>query len=228
MKEKSGPMKAINTLIVILFVSAMVGMVYFSQTRPPICVFIVGAVFFFMGILGIFTNGLTLKNSFLLIFPFSGAIVMLISASFIWSFSILEKIRENIEYVIPIALVVSFFCIGVGMFLGSILYRKKKKENCTYIVQAQCIDLREDPVEELYSPVYRYYYNGCEYTYKSNFSSNIKPPVLNEYYEIKINPKHPEEAWISQNSVTVTILGIIFMMLSMLIAFCWLKQISAF
>ena len=100
MKEKSGPMKAINTLIVILFVSAMVGMVYFSQTRPPISVFIVGDVFFFMGILGIFTNGLTLENSFLLIFPFSGAIVMLISASFIWSFSILEKIRESIEYVI--------------------------------------------------------------------------------------------------------------------------------
>ena len=188
MKEKSGPMKAINTLIVILFVSAMVGMVYFSQTRPPICVFIVGAVFFFMGILGIFTNGLTLENSFLLIFPFSGAIVMLISASFIWSFSILEKILENIEYVIPIALIVSFFCIGV----------------------------------------YRYYYNGCEYTYKSNFSSNVKPPVLNEYYEIKINPKHPEEAWISQNSITLTILGIIFMMLSILISFCWLKQISVF
>lgn len=228
MKENSGLKKIFNNVLVILFLSAMGGMVYFSQTNPPACVFIVGAVFFFLGTLGIFTNGLNLENGFLLIFPFAGAIVMLISASFIWDFSFLEKIRKNIDQMIPIAFMASFFCIGIGMFFGSILYRKKKIENCTCIVQAQCIDLREDPGEQLYSPVYKYYYNGREYIYESNFSSNAKPPVLNGYYEIKINPQHPEDAWIPVHSVTVTILGIIFMVISVLVAFCWLKQNVAF
>lgn len=226
MKEKSVLKKIINTFIVILFLSAMVGMVYFAH-RPPVCAFILGAFFFFLGVLGIFTNGLTLENSLILVFPFVGAVVMLISASCIWNISFLEKIRENIDQVIPAASIASFFCIGVGMFLGSILYRKKKKENCTYIVQAQCIDLRKDPGEDLYSPVYKYYYNGCEYIYESNFSTNATPPVLNEYYEIKINPGNPEEVWITNYSVTFTILGILFMMLSMLIAFCLLKQNGA-
>ena len=75
----------------------------------------------------------------------------------------------------------------------------------------------------MYSPVYKYFYNGREYIYKSHFSSNAKPPVLNEFYEIKINPKHPEEAWISQHSTTFTVLGIIFMAIAAMAAFCLLK-----
>ena len=109
MKEKTGLKKIVNTVLVILFLSAMGGMVYFSKTNPSVCVFIVGAVFFFLGTLGIFTNGLNLENGFLL-----------------------------------------------------------------------------------------------------------------------INPQHPEEAWIPVHSVTVTILGIIFMVIAVLVAFCWLKQNAAF
>ena len=96
MKDNSGLKKIVNNVLVILFLSAMGGMVYFSQTKPLMSVFIVGAIFFFIGTLGIFTNGLKLENGFLLIFPFAGAVVMLISASFIWDFSFLEKIRKNI------------------------------------------------------------------------------------------------------------------------------------
>ena len=129
MKEKSGPMKAINTLIVILFVSAMVGMVYFLQTRPPICVFIVGAVFFFMGMLGIFTNGLTLENSFLLIFPFAGAIVMLISASFIWSFSILEKNsrKYRIRHSYCIDSIIFLYWCGYVSWVDTLPKKEKRK-----------------------------------------------------------------------------------------------------
>ena len=154
MKETSGLKKIMSTLIVIVMISAVVGMVCFAQTSPSVCVFFLGAFFFFIGVLGIINNGLTLKNSPLLIFPFAGIIIMFSAASFIWDFPILEKIRENMELIVPIVVLVILFCFGAGLFIGTIIFRKRKKEKCTYAVQAQCIDLRKDPEESLYSPVY--------------------------------------------------------------------------
>ena len=225
MKETSGLKKIISTLIVIVMISAMAGMVCFAQTRPQVSAFIAGAFFFFVGVLGIVNNRLTLENSFILIFPFAGALIMLIAASFIWDVPFLAKIRENIEVVFPIVVLAFFFCIGAGMFFGSIVYRKKKKENCTYSVQAQCIDLRKksDSDGDLYSPVYQYYYNGREYIYKSKVSSNAKPPELYGYYEIKINPENPEDIWFPNRAVIGPIVGIMLMVVSILIAFSLLK-----
>ena len=127
--------------------------------------------------------------------------------------------------VFPIVVLAFFFCIGAGMFFGSILYRKKKKENCTYSVQTQCIDLRKksDSDGDLYSPVYQYYYNGREYIYKSKVSSNAKPPELYGYYEIKINPENPEDIWFPNRAVVGPIVGIMLMVVSILIAFSLLK-----
>ena len=126
MKDNSGLKKIVNNVLVILFLSAMGGMVYFSQTKPLMSVFIVGAIFFFIGTLGIFTNGLKLENGFLLIFPFAGAVVMLISASCIWDFSFLEKIRKNIDQIIPIAFMASFSALVSVCFLVLYFIEKRK------------------------------------------------------------------------------------------------------
>ena len=107
MKETSGLKKIMSTLIVIVMISAVVGMVCFAQTRPQVSAFIAGAFFFFVGVLGIVNNRLTLENSFILIFPFAGALIMLIAASFIWDIPFLAKIRENIRFILEGSLRVS-------------------------------------------------------------------------------------------------------------------------
>ena len=223
MKETSGLKKIISILIVIVMILAIAGIVCFAQTSPSVCVFFVGAFFCFIGVLGIINNGLTLKNSPLLIFPFAGIIIMFSAASFIWDFPILEKIRENMELIVPIVVLVILFCFGAGLFIGTIIFRKRKKEKCTYAVQAQCIDLRKDPEESLYSPVYKYYYNGREYIYESRTSSNAKPPELNGYREIKINPENPDEVWMTNYSIVFSFVGIMLMVISSYILYSLLK-----
>lgn len=126
MKETSGLKKIISTLIVIVMISAMAGMVCFAQTRPQVSAFIAGAFFFFVGVLGIVNNRLTLENSFILIFPFAGALIMLIAASFIWDIPFLAKIRENIEVVFPIV-VLAFFLHWCRYVLWFDTLSKKEK-----------------------------------------------------------------------------------------------------
>ena len=127
MKETSGLKKIISTLIVIVMISAMAGMVCFAQTRPQVSAFIAGAFFFFVGVLGIVNNRLTLENSFILIFPFAGALIMLIAASFIWDIPFLAKIRENIEVVFPIVVLAFFFLHWCRYVLWFDTLSKKEK-----------------------------------------------------------------------------------------------------
>lgn len=55
---------------------------------------------------------------------------MFSAASFIWDFPILEKIRENMELIVPIVVLVILFCFDAGLFIGTIIFRKRKKETC--------------------------------------------------------------------------------------------------
>lgn len=145
-----------------------------------IFLFIMGAFFFVVGIIGICNNKPSLDNLGILLFPLIGAVLMIVTAANIWDIPALSYIKENIEFVVPLLFLALFFIVGIALILIGTIGRIIKKTVCTYEIQAQCISTRARTFssggEDLsshhrirrYSPIWKYTYNGKEYTSKSN------------------------------------------------------------
>lgn len=72
---------------------------------------------------------------------------------------------------------------------------KKRKQDCTSIVQAEIYDYYADSnageEDERYYPKIKYTVNEVEYT--AELSSMAKPPTVGTKVDIKINPNKPSE-----------------------------------
>lgn len=189
-----------------------------------IFLFIMGAFFFVVGIIGICNNKPSLDNLGILLFPLIGAVLMIVTAANIWDIPALSYIKENIEFVVPLLFLALFFIVGIALILIGTIGRIIKKTVCTYEIQAQCIAHRTRTFysggEDLsfhhrirrYSPIWQCTYNGKEYTSKSNIWSSMRPPDMQESYQIFINPSKPKQFYSPEfNDYFVwLLLGILF------------------
>ncbi len=93
-----------------------------------------------------------------------------------------------------------FMMIGAVMIVANVVLSNRKKHQCTFPVQATCVELLEKENYDhesgasttVYCPVYEYVANGVRLRSNDAQYSNVGIPQLNERYEIMIDPEHPE------------------------------------
>lgn len=199
MEKKSSIIgKVIGIVFAIAFIAAVIAMIYFFNVNPPVGVFLLGCVFLAMGILAIATEGIRLKEAWILLFPLVGFGCMAVSASYIWSFSFFWNIRLERDTIIVLLVLLLFFVVGLWMIVKDLLTEKKKKLIYTYEVQAKCIDVKESCDGEgsrEYIPVFQYLYNETEYVHTAYWAYHKGAPCVNQYYTLMLNPENPAEAW---------------------------------
>ena len=208
----------IGIVFVVLFLGAIAAILYFKDKNQPLCIFIFGAVFFMFGTFAIIYTGVSKNNLFVLLFPLIGAGIMFFSGAYMWGG---EDIKANIMSLIPIAALAVFILVGLGMTVFTFLNNRIKKIHCTEIVTAVCIKLNRkysfDSSDDIggrptYAPVFKYYFNGAEYTVTQSYYTNIDVPKLGSEVQLYINPDNPEEFYRPSFWVNFTIygMGIIF------------------
>ncbi|MBE6806269.1 MAG: hypothetical protein E7526_07175 [Ruminococcaceae bacterium] len=111
-----------------------------------------------------------------------------------------------------------FFPIGLSMIVNSIEHFVRYKK-CTLIVSAKCISFNTSGKGHYYSPQFSYNYNG-ESILMYSFSSYRKRKfnklfVINNTYDIFINPENPkhcvDKRYFPKITIFVLIFGIIFL-----------------
>ncbi len=215
--------KLIGTIFLIIFILSIIGIIYFSSTKPSMSVFFFGVIFFFVGIYIISSAGINKNSLPILIFPFTGAETMLFSG--IYTFGNPEN-KAFVINILPFIILATLFLVGASLVVGKILIDKYNKAHFTESVLAECTELKSsyDEGVNTYCPVFSFYYNGQIYKVCDEQYSNVNIPQINEKYEIFINPDNPTEYYIksSINSFIIIIFGVVFMIVSTLITFIFL------
>ncbi len=215
--------KIVGTIFILIFIISVLGMIYFSSTKPSMSVFLVGLTFFFAGIYLFTTVDLDRKTMLFLIFPFGGAGMMIFSG--IYTFGNSEN-KAFVLNMLPFLIAGTLFLVGATIILHTISINKYNKTYCTESVMAECIEVKSqyDEGTKLYCPVYSFYYNGKAYEVCNEEYNNVVVPKINEKYEIFINPDKPTEYYTqsSAKSFVKIFLGVLLMIIPTLIAVYYL------
>ena len=140
-------------------------------------------------------------------------------------------IEDKILNGIPLLFVAAFAIAGVGCLAHVVYTYRFRKENCTYLTAAVCIDLDSRMHQDIdsshcstvYSPIYEFEYNGEKCTVKNNHytSYNMAPKIGSvEVMHVHIDENGPKEYYIGNplvDLIPVLIVGIIFSVPSMII-----------
>lgn len=219
--------KVIGIVFTIAFILTVIAMIYFFRVKPPVGVFLLGSMFFVMGILAIIAGGISLKEAWILLFPIVGLGCMGVSATHIWNFSFLKDIRLDRDRIIVLLVVLLFFITGLWMIVKEPLADKRKKRIYTYAIQAKCIDVKDTSSGEgstAYIPVFQYTYNGKEYVHAGYWDYHKGAPCVNQYYTLLLKPENPEEAWFPDRPLKWTrfLMSVVFMLLPLIVAYKFL------
>ncbi|MDE6025440.1 MAG: DUF3592 domain-containing protein [Lachnospiraceae bacterium] len=106
--------------------------------------------------------------------------------------------------------------LGINLFVNSIVKMRKCTETVTAVVVDEVITHSErkdadgyHTVSDYHKPVFRYDYNGREYTVISEEGSDPPRYNIGDYTELKIDPSNPEYYYEPSSNITF-ILGTIF------------------
>lgn len=215
----------IGIVFAIVFILTVIAMIYFFRVNPPVGAFLLGSVFFVMGILAIIADGgIRLEEAWILLFPIAGLGCMGVSAAYIWNFSFLKNIRLGRDRIIMLLVLLLFFVTGAWMNVKELLTDKRKKGIYTYAIQAKCIDVKDTCDGEgnkEYIPVFQYTYNGKEYVHTGYWAYHKGAPCANQYYKLLLNPENPAEAWFPDKPLKWYrfLMGGIFMVLPLIVAY---------
>ncbi|MBD5543542.1 MAG: hypothetical protein HDR01_04665 [Lachnospiraceae bacterium] len=217
----------IGIVFVIVMILTVIAMIYFFQVNPPVGVFLLGSIFFVLGIFAIMKGGISLKEAWVLLFPLVGLECMGVSATYIWSFSFLKDIRLDRDKIIVLLVVLLFFITGLWMVVKELLADKRKKRIYTYAIQAKCIDVKETCGGEgstVCIPVFQYTYEGKEYVHSGYWDYHKGAPFVNQYYTLLLKPENPAEAWFPDRPLKWTrfLMSVVFMLLPLIVAYKFL------
>lgn len=217
----------IGTVFAIVLILAVIAMIYFFQVNPPVGVFLLGTIFFVMGILAIIAGGIRLEEAWVLLFPIAGLGCMGVSATYIWNFSFLKDIRLDRDRIIVLLAVLLFSITGLFMSVKEPLADKRKKRIYTYSIQAKCIDVKDTCGGEgstAYIPVFQYTYDGKKYVHSGYWDYHKGAPCVNQYYTLLLNPENPAEAWFPDRPLKWTrlLMSVIYMLLPLIVAYKFL------
>lgn len=215
---------AIGIGVVVFFLAAVMGMMHFSKTDPPLCVACAGSVFLVFGTVGLVQSKINWDNWPIIIFPLLGlAMTALPIIDHYQKSSTGNTIftEKNICGIIS----VSFFIAGVLMIIMPLLKRRYKLNTCTETITATCVYLdshmsrSSHSHHRVYAPKWEYTVGGKVYEHQENMYTNVGVPVVGEDYEILVNPYDPNEIY-RRDPYTLTfilVMGAIFLASGILI-----------
>ncbi len=226
-KKNRNPGGVMGIVFAIALVLAAIAMIYFFQVNPPVGVFLLGSIFFVMGIAAIIAGGISLKEAWVLLFPIAGLGCMGVSAAYIWSFSFLKDIRLDRDRIIVLLVVLVFFITGLWMIVKEPLADKRKKRIYTYSIQAKCIDVKDTcggDGSTAYIPVFQYTYDGKEYVHSGYWDYHKGAPSVNQYYTLLLNPDNPAEAWFPDKPLKWFrfLMSVVYMLILLIVAYKFL------
>ena len=200
-----------SILFLLLFFSSIIGMFYFSKTKPLMVLFLFGMQMTIFGLIFL-SKGINMANLWILLFPIVGITLILYSGINLWGYKYNLKFPD--EWMITLGLCL-FALIGGGVIFFTIYTDKIKKARCCIDVIAICVDLDKDSLDNsiIYSPIFNYAFKKVEYTVNLNYYSNVDVPIIGMSYEIYINPSNPEDIYrpsLKQYIIRI-VLGILFL-----------------
>ena len=191
-----------SILFSIIFIAGFIGSIVFSKIEPRATVICIGALFFIMGMAALFSEKLSLKNLFVLIFPVVGAFMIVIPALMIYAENSDNLDYEAIERFALNCVIGAFALVGIGFIVIPPVIHNKKMKKFTISIEACCIDLdfrysrsKHGRSIKLYAPIWQYDYNGNMYTYKENTYTNVNVPQIREVRQLLLNPDEPSELY---------------------------------
>lgn len=182
-----------SILFLLLFFSSIIGMVYFSKTKPLMVLFLFGMQMTIFSLIFL-SKGINMANLWILLLLIVGITLILYSGINLWGYKYNLKFPD--EWIITLVLYL-FALIGGGVIFSTIYTDKIKKARCCIDVIAICVDLDKDSSDNriVYSPIFNYAFKKVEYTVNLNHYSNVDVPIIGMSYEIYINPSNPEDIY---------------------------------
>lgn len=94
------------------------------------------------------------------------------------------------DIIIPSILILA----GIGITIFDVLFRKRKRERCSLLVAAECVDVEKMCYEQdtVYAPTWKYTINGLEYIIRENSYTSRKIDI-GAKKDIYVNPDNPRE-----------------------------------
>lgn len=200
-----------SILFLLLFFSSIIGMVYFSKTKPLMVLFLFGMQMTIFSLIFL-SKGINMANLWILLLLIVGITLILYSGINLWGYKYNLKFPD--EWIITLVLYL-FALIGGGVIFSTIYTDKIKKARCCIDVIAICVDLDKDSSDNIiiYSPIFNYAFKKVEYTVNLNHYSNVDVPIIGMSYELFINPSNPEDIYrpsLKQYIIRI-VLGILFL-----------------
>ena len=204
----------LGAIFLIWFFGSIIGIMYFSKINGYYSVMLFGQYFLVFGIFPLTQSEgkeklmgvpFLLVGLCAVIIPFLMLHPELLNVSIVW------------DSVIPLLFMLAFVIAGIVMIVFPIKHKKDLERKCSSIVPAIIVDYRSTRGEdgELYSPVYGFNFNNKEYRVSKEFYTNIGLKPIGTVIDLKINPENPEEFLDSSNgTITIEIMGIIFLLVS--------------
>lgn len=187
--------------VVVFFIAAVIAMIHFSKTDPPLCAACLGSIFLVFGLVGLSQTKINWDNWLVILFPIAGlALTVLPIIDRVHKNSTGETIFTDKNILGMISAV--FFIAGVLMLIMPFVKRRCKLKVCTETVTATCASLDSRVVHSkhgvrhyTYAPKWEYTVGGKAYKHQENQYSNRGVPVVGEEYEILVNPYDPNEIY---------------------------------
>lgn len=195
MEEKSGAKIVISIIVLVWFFASIGAMLYCSkQDMPWLVLALFGQYFIVFGAIALAAG---IKGRQFQPLPLLFVLVGIgcAAAGLILQYGTdgMAKLLENLA---PYLFLSIFVLVGVGMLAGGVTHYERKKNTCTYVVNARVVQLKTSRGKKgsiLYSPVYEIYYGGEYKKICSNMYTNVKVPQVGDYKQLMVNPADPDE-----------------------------------
>lgn len=141
------------------------------------------------------------------------AVIGLLFAGVVTTAYFIGKLPDMLFFAFVMAGGCVALCISANLFIN----RAERKQRCTYCLNADCVDYKSGSDADgktIYISVWRYIYNGSEYTVDESSYKN-KRHEIGAVKEIFINPDNPREHYddvVSHDMsfVITMIIGVVF------------------
>lgn len=213
MKKTNKWSTAFGVVFVIWFIASMLGLIYFGTLgngNATLAIF--GQYFFVFGL--VITFAATPKSKLGIIFVLVGVAILIgTGINFFGTEEIMYIFNEK---VIPILLSAVFLLPGLGMLIIPRRIENKKKNRCTFPVEAKCIKIVEEYDGEggrVYAPVFEFYVGGEVFTYNYDTYSALGVPNIGDTEILYVNPENYSDIYRMTPSIhkkLIAFMGITF------------------
>lgn len=218
--------KTIGIVFLVWFFASLVGMLFVGETESPAkwLMILFGQYFVVFGSIAVYANkGAKRFPSIVLMLLLVGLVCV---GSGIYMLVGGEDATAKMFDFAPVLIMAVFPVAGILMIHMSVSEMLYLKRNCTYEVDAKCVDVstshrktNQGRRRTIYMPTYSVWMDGKEYRIWNNKYTS-KQYVVGEYYKLKVNPADVNE-FVDVNSKSVhggmLVVGIIFIVITAVI-----------